>query len=184
VWDNPLVFSRFLEDCGVTCEHVSPQLLAAPFYRPSLSSLIVPAGFGNPAYSRVLPALRVSSGRIRRFLEAGGFVLAYGPGADRPDAYDWLPFPLIYRHHPGPGRIEASGTGLFSSLLADYDPGHMECDGYFETGAGNAPLMLEGRPVAVVKRVGSGCVATTSIHEYPSRSFIAAFCKAGSETLL
>ena len=65
VWATPQHFNRFIEECGITCEPVTPHMLAAPFYRPTLNCLIIPTGFANPAYSNLLPALRASSPRIR-----------------------------------------------------------------------------------------------------------------------
>jgi hypothetical protein len=105
IWDTPLPFCRYIEECGVPCEHISPHLLAAPFFRRSFSALIIPAGYGNPAYSRLLPALRASSSRIRRFVESGGNILVYGPGRMNPEALDWLPVPLKFVHSPGVRRI-------------------------------------------------------------------------------
>jgi len=47
LWDQPQVLSRFIEDCGVTCELVTPQLVATPFFRGSFTTLVIPTGFGN-----------------------------------------------------------------------------------------------------------------------------------------
>ena len=33
VWATPQHFNRYLEECGIPCELVTPQMLAAPFYR-------------------------------------------------------------------------------------------------------------------------------------------------------
>ncbi|MFZ0182868.1 MAG: hypothetical protein WAL62_07000, partial [Methanoregula sp.] len=61
VWETPQHFVRYIEDCGIPCELVTPYMLAAPFFRGSFSCLIIPTGFANPAYCRLLPALRASS---------------------------------------------------------------------------------------------------------------------------
>ena len=86
LWDSPLMFSRLIEDCGACCEMVNPYMLASPFWRGRFTALIVPTGFANPAYSNLLPALRASSGRIRRFIKSGGRLLAFGAGCPREDA--------------------------------------------------------------------------------------------------
>ncbi|MDD1718711.1 MAG: hypothetical protein LUQ25_01505 [Methanoregulaceae archaeon] len=184
IWDTPLVFSRFIEECGFECEHISPQLLAAPFFRRSFSTLIVPAGFGNPSYSRLLPALRASTSRIRRFVEAGGNLLVYGPGLPGENTMDWLPFPIKFVHSPGVRRIECDATNPAASILKDYDESSMECDGYIDSPETVTVASSAGRPVLSTYLAGRGTVVVTSIHEYPSRSFIVHFCSAESETLL
>lgn len=118
VWATSQHFNRYIEECGVSCELVTPHMLAAPFYRPVLSCLIIPTGFGNPAYSNLLPALRASSPRIRRFVETGGSLLVFGAAAEKPDAYDWLPFGIVYRHDCHPRSIAVS-FGSLRRVAAD-----------------------------------------------------------------
>ena len=95
VWLTPQHFNRYIEDCGIACELVTPHMLAAPFYRGKFSCLIIPAGFANPQFSNILPAVRASSERIERFVENGGNLLVFGAATEKPDAYDWLPFPVV-----------------------------------------------------------------------------------------
>ncbi len=64
VWQTKQHFNRYIEDCGITCELVTPHMLAAPFYRGSFNCLIIPTGFANPAYSNLLPALRSAASRM------------------------------------------------------------------------------------------------------------------------
>jgi hypothetical protein len=156
-------------------------MLAAPFYRPAFSCLIIPTGFANPAYSNLLPALRAASPRIRRFIENGGSLLVFGAAADRPDAYDWLPFSVVYRHDCHPRTILLA-TGCSRSIIDDYDPAAIECDGIFPDYEGDGVGTCESAAVLIEKRVGSGRVVVTSIHEYPSRKFLREFCAEGSMT--
>ncbi|KAF5048856.1 hypothetical protein DSECCO2_445700 [anaerobic digester metagenome] len=172
LWDTPTTFVRFVEDCGLSCELVTPQLCAAPFFRGSFSVLVIPTGFGNPAYSRTLVALRVSRERVQRFLERGGALLVFGAAIDRADAYDWLPFRLVYHHEQAPCRLEAVEPILFNALFGDYNPDAIECDGWFEESEGEVIATAKGRPVAVAARVGEGLVIATTVHEYPSRGFL------------
>ena len=172
LWDTSTTFVRFVEDCGLSCQLVTPQLLAAPFFRASFSVLVVPTGFGNPAYSRTLVALRASQNRIQRFLERGGALVVFGAAIDRADAYDWLPFGLTYHHEHAPCRLEPVDPILFDALFADYNPDAIECDGWFEENEGEVVATAGGRPVAVMKRVGDGLVVATTVHEYPSRGFL------------
>jgi glutamine amidotransferase-like uncharacterized protein len=187
VWAAPQHFNRFIEDCGISCELVTPHMLAAPFYRPTLNCLIVPTGFANPAYSNLLPALRASSSRIRRFVENGGSLLVFGSAADRPDAYDWLPFHVSYRHEYRPRSIActAGATGTCArALIADYDPAAIECDGTFPEHDGDSAGTCESEAVVIAKHVGKGTIVVTSVHEYPSRQFLKTFCTEGQLTTL
>ncbi len=183
LWETPTTFLRFVEDCGLSCDLVTPQLCAAPFFRGSFSVLVVPTGFANPAYSRTLVALRASRERVRRYLERGGALLVFGAAIDRPDAYDWLPFRLVYHHEHAPCRIEPVEPAFFDALFGDYDPAAIECDGWFEEVEGEVIATAGGRPVAVLHRVGDGLVVATTIHEYPSRAFLPYIGRGRGETL-
>jgi glutamine amidotransferase-like uncharacterized protein len=176
VWGERQHFNRYIEECGVTCELVTPQMLATPFFRPVLSCLIIPTGFANPAYSNILPALRASSSRIRRFVESGGNLLVFGAALDRPDAYDWLPFPVRYSHEYTPRAVTCAPPSPTGRIVEDYDTSCIECDGTFSDHdaecigtAGSAAVLLE-------RTIGSGTIVITSIHEYPSRAFLKEFC--------
>lgn len=184
VWDEKIVFSRFLEECGLACEHVTPHLLAAPFYRGCYATLIIPAGFANPSYSRLLPALRASSGRIRRYLEGGGKIIVFGPGIDRPDAYNWLPFDITYCHLRQKGGLECVSSHPSATLFSGYDPESIESDGYFPGHGGEVVATMRGCAVLVRGCVGAGEVIATTIHEYPSRAFLQEFCQGSLETFL
>jgi hypothetical protein len=183
VWDQPLVFGRFLEDCGIITVQVTPQLLAAPFFRGQYNVLIVPTGFANPAYSRLLPALRASSERIKSFVERGGNLLVYGAADSRSSTYDWLPFPVSYCYSPVNGPVDVDPSSPHSAIIRDYDPRHIECDGYFPSFEGKAIATAAGQVVLLEKTAGKGTILVTTIHEYPSRCFIAGFCMEATETL-
>jgi hypothetical protein len=182
VWATPQHFNRFIEECGITCELVTPQMLAAPFFRPMLNCLIIPTGFANPAYSNLLPALRASSPRIRRFVENGGSLLVFGAATGKADAYDWLPFRIMYRHDCHPRNITCSAGAISRSIIDDYDPTAIECDGFFPEHEGEAAGTEESSPVIIEKGIGRGMVVVTSVHEYPSRRFLKDFCGRGIPT--
>jgi glutamine amidotransferase-like uncharacterized protein len=182
VWATPQHFNRFIEDCGISCELVTPHMLAAPFYRPTLNCLIIPTGFANPAYSNLLPALRASSPRIRKFVEHGGSLLVFGAAADKPDAYDWLPFSVTYLHDCHPRRIAIETGSCARTLIDDYDPAAIECDGIFPEHDGEGVGTCESAAVIIERHVGKGIVVITSVHEYPSRRFLIDFCTEGSPT--
>jgi len=183
VWETPQPFVRFIEDCGITCELVTPYMLAAPFYRGSFTCLIIPTGFGNPAYCRLLPALRASADRIRRYVENGGNLLVFGAMIDKDGVYDWLPFPVTYRHGFSQRNVLCRNPGLAGDLVRDYDPTCIECDGIFPTHEGEITGSDGEDAVVVEKKVGAGTVLVTTVHEYPSREFIKKFCTSGTQTL-
>ena len=183
VWETPQHFIRYIEDCGVPCELVTPYMLAAPFFRGSFTCLIIPTGFANPAFCRLLPALRASSERIEKFVENGGNLLVFGAAIDRADAYDWLPFPVTYQHVVFPRQIVCGSSELGTALVEDYDPSCIECDGIFPVHGGSAAGESGGSTVILEKMVGKGTVVVTSVHEYPSRSFVKKFCASGTQTL-
>ncbi|MBP1929300.1 hypothetical protein J2741_001847 [Methanolinea mesophila] len=183
VWDTNLMFHRYIEDCGVSCEHVTPHMLAAPFFRGRYVTLVIPTGFGNPSYSRLLPALRASSGRIRRFVENGGNLLVFGAAEDKNEPYDWLPFRVVYRHQYQARAVEVEPAHPCAGIIADFDSESIECDGFFPEHEGEVVAHSGGLPVAISRRVGEGSVLVTCIHEYPSRRFLSYFCSAEGETL-
>lgn len=183
VWASSQHFNRFIEECGIACELVTPHMLAAPFFRPTLNCLIIPTGFANPAYSNLLPALRASSPRIERFVENGGSLLVFGAAADRPDAYDWLPFHIRYRHDCHKRSIDFPDGSVTRSIIEDYDPSAIECDGIFPEHEGEKAGTSESASVIVEARVGKGRIVVTSIHEYPSRTFLKEFCAGASPTV-
>ena len=184
VWGTKQHFNRYIEECGISCELVTPQILATPFYRGSFNCLIIPTGFANPAYSNLLPALRAASVRIKKFVETGGNLLVFGAAADKPDAYDWLPFPVIYRHECHPRRIECSLSSDAGTLIDDYNPQCIECDGSFPSHEATRVGIAELCDVIIEKKIGEGRIVVTSVHEYPSRGFLKNFCSSGKESRL
>ncbi len=183
LWDEKLVFSRYVEDCGVVCEHITPQMVAAPFYRGRFATLIIPTGFANPAFSNLLPALKAAAPRIRKFVEQGGRLLVFGAASEREDAYDWLPIRLRYHHQYGPVALTLDEDNPWSCLVEGYDTGLIECDGYFTDFEGTVIARAGTNPVMIGTGVGKGEIVATTIHEYPSRPFLALFCSAPEETL-
>jgi len=182
VWGTKQHFNRYIEECGITCELVTPYMLAAPYYRGSFNCLIIPTGFANPAYSNLLPALRAASSRIEKFVGNGGNLLVFGAAADKPDAYNWLPFPVVYQHDCHQRRIECRLSSDTGTLIDDYNPLCIECDGSFPSHEGERVGIAELSDVIIEKRLGDGRIVVTSVHEYPSRDFLKNFCSSGKES--
>lgn len=183
VWATKQHFNRYIEESGISCELITPHMLAAPFFRPIITCLIIPTGFGNPAYSNLLPALRSSSERITRFVENGGNLLVFGAAIDKPDAYDWLPFPLQYTHDHHPRDITCSSSSETRLIIEDYDTSCIECDGTFSTFDADCPGRAGDSAVILEKKVGMGMIVVTTVHEFPSRAFLQHFCTSGQPVL-
>jgi len=183
LWDQKIMFSRYIEECGVSCELLTPQMVAAPFYRGRFVTLIVPTGFANPQFSNLLPALKAAAPRIRRFVESGGNLLVFGAASAREDAYSWLPFRLRYRHEYGPVGLRIEQDHPAVALVEGYDTSCIEADGYFTEYEGIVIATAAGRAVMIAQKVGKGEVVASTIHEYPSQAFVRSFCTAPEETL-
>ena len=183
-WDCATPFQRYIEDCGVQCELITPQMMAAPYYRGSLVSIIIPTGFGNLAYSSLLPALRASSKRIEKFLKNGGNLLVFGAMTPKPDAYDWMPVPITYVNEYFSTPITVDPHNPHARIMDDFDLSSIECDGYFSEFCGEILATTEdGRAIMISHEIGKGTLLVTSLHEYPSRGFIRGFSSGETETL-
>ena len=202
IWDTPVMFTRLVEDCGYISELITPHLLAAPFFRRHYSGIIIPGGFAHSSCCLVLPALRACEDRIWRYIQGGGTVLAFGAGADKPDAYDWLPVSLRYRFgfNEGEAVSEGGAEDILSCITEDCSD-IVSIDGIFETSDDYSSalqsasddkgysgpviaLQVRGSPVMVEYRSGTGRIILTTLHEYPSRSFLTKIFPSDSETLL
>jgi hypothetical protein len=182
--DSASTFCRFIEDCRITCEVITPHLLAAPFFRGFYVAVIVPTGFANRKYSLLLPALRAKKDRVRSYLERGGRLLVFGAAEARPDAYDWLPFAVEYRHAYEERPIVLPEDWGLHTLLEGYDCSGIPCDGTFPSHEGEVVgVTQKGETILLARRVGEGLVIITSVHEYPSRKFLQEFACGEKEVL-
>jgi hypothetical protein len=183
-WESNILLNRYLEDCGVQCELVTPQMLAAPFYRGKFVSLVIPTGFGNQMYSNLLPALRASSSRIKKFVNNGGNVLVFGAMDAAHNTYDWLPFSVRYNHEYFNTKVVIDGSDEHCAILDDFGTDEIQCDGHFSGFEGKIVASTEdGKVLMICNHIGKGKVVITSFHEYPSRKFLKGFCTADRETL-
>jgi hypothetical protein len=183
-WECSVPFTRYIEDTGITCELITPQMMGAPYYRGKLVSLIIPTGFGNPAYSGLLPALRASSGRINKFLKKGGRIIVFGAMSPENDRYDWLPVPVTYVSEYFASPVTVDEENPLATILEDFDTREIDCDGYIKDPEGDVLAQTDdGKAIMVSYPVGEGTIIVTTIHEYPSRGFLRHFCTCESETL-
>lgn len=185
--DTAGFMNKYIEDCGVTCELVSPQMLATPFYKGNIVALVIPTGFGNRMYSGILPALRASADRIEKFVKKGGRVLCFGAMTADSNTYGWLPFKCSYVHDYFNAPITVDKNNELSGITADFDENGIEFDGYFDDDTAPECEVIastkDGKKVMIAKKHGEGYYVITSIHELPSKEFIRNFCTANVEIL-
>jgi len=185
-WETEGILNKYIEECGVTCELVSPQMLATPFYKGNIVALVIPTGFGNRLYSSLLPALRSSRERVENFVKKGGRILCYGAITSDSDTYDWLPFECEYTHEFFSAPIKIDKSKEFSDITSDFDENMIDFDGYFTGDIAEDEVIAsakEGRNVIFAKKYGEGYFVLVSTHELPSKEFIRNFCTANVEIL-
>lgn len=183
-WDNKMMFHRLVEDACGYCEAVTPLMLAAPFYKGRYTGIIIPTGFGNLQYSKLLPALRAVSGRIEDYLENGGKLLVYGAAdpANTGNPYNWLPVDVEYHFEFAEHKLEIDASSPWRSLFDGYDTDKFAADGWFVKYPGKPVAVAENRfPVLVECPVGEGTLLLASAHEYPSDAFLKQFGAAATE---
>lgn len=178
------MFSRLIQDCCGVCEDVTPLMLSSPYYKGRYSGIIIPAGFGNPAYSKLLPALRVSKGRFARYIENGGRVLVFSSAAVGPNKYDWLPVFVEFHSEYGEHRLLVNDSSPWKTLYENFDPECFVSDGWFEVSKGEIVAEIEdGKPVCVQINYGKGVILLAISHEYPTRSFLQTFQQGGCDVV-
>ena len=119
IWDSPLLFARLISDCGYQCDEVTPHLLAAPFFRGRFAFIVIPGGFGDSKYSRVLPALKALSPRFKRYASAGGAILLFGAVSPNQNVYQWLVPGINYHFGFFDAEIIANPSESLSSSSQD-----------------------------------------------------------------
>jgi hypothetical protein len=205
IWDSSLLFARLFSDWGYQCDEVTPHLLAAPFFRGEFSLIVVPGGFGDLKYSRVLPALKALAPRFKRYISNGGKLLLFGAASENQNVYQWLVSGITYHFGFFDAEIISSTPkSTHSSHLlpvdcssADKDgdcPNIYSFDGYLacdETSVSYpfqilATAMHPDRcvkvPVFVCIQKEGGVIFISTIHEYPTAAFLAQITDDGSDT--
>jgi hypothetical protein len=117
-------------------------------------------------------------------VENGGNLLVFGAATDKPEAYDWLPFIVLYRHDCHPRQIECGSGSDAGTIIDDYDSQCIECDGSFPSHEGVCVGVAESSYVIIEKIVGEGKIVVTSVHEFPSKGFLKRFCTSGKKSTL
>jgi hypothetical protein len=167
--DRNNAFEETFKEYGYTCQQIVPQAFGSPFCPPS-RLLIIPSGFADKKYYRILPALERCADQVKAFVEKGGIVLTFG--AMLTDyTYDWLPIKLSYHMRFKTQNVTLADPQDPAAKLLE--PGEKDCDGFFTEYEGNVVMKnAEGMPVLVSKKYGDGYIIAASLHEYPSKQFI------------
>lgn len=178
-WDSEMMFHKVVEEAAGPVEAVSPLMLAAPFFRGSFAGIIIPTGFGNVQYSRMLPALRACASRIEEYLEAGGKMLVFGAADAGPSRYDWLPVEVSYHFEFMEHATETDTSSPWGCLADGYNMEKLPCDGWFEKSDGKAVITSKtvNAPVLCEWHIGDGTLLLAGVHEYPSTAFLREFAK-------
>lgn len=175
--DRGNVFEATLKEFGHTCQQVIPQAFGSPFCQPT-KLLMVPSGFADPKYYKILPALERNRDKIAEFVEKGGIVLAFGAMVED-YTYGWLPMKLKYNMHFKTKNVRLVKPDSPAATLVE--PGMKDCDGYFTEHDGETVMALDdGKPVLVHKKYGKGHIIAAALHEYPSKKFIEWACSGES----
>lgn len=178
--DRGNVFEAAFKEFGYSCQQIVPQAFGSPFCQPA-KLLIVPSGFADRKYYKILPVLEKNKDKIASFIENGGIVLAFGAMVDDYE-YDWLPMKLKYHMWFKTRKVRLVDPDSPAALLVE--PGEKDCDGYFTEHDGVTVMAMEdGRPVLVYKKYGNGHIIAAALHEYPSKRFIEWACSGERESL-
>ena len=168
IGERTFLFEKLFEELGVTYQFLQPGILGSPFL-PQYRMVMIPTGFANPQYSKVLPALQRMKSKLADFVKNGGVLTVFGPLVPEHD-YDWLPLRLKYVCEYGSQSVEPSEHEC-SCLLCTLTP---ECDGYLIPGEGFETVLKDskGRAILVMGRCGEGLIVATSVHEFPAAEYI------------
>jgi hypothetical protein len=205
IWDSPLLFARLFSDSGYQCDEVTPHLLAAPFFRGKFSLIVVPGGFGDLKYSRVLPALKALAPRFKRYVSNGGVLLLFGAASEDQAVYQWLTSGITYHFGFFDAEIipAISESTCIPPLLPvefsdvekdDTQSNVFSFDGYLACDESSVPYPFQVLatavhpdtcvevPVFIRIQKEEGVIFISTIHEYPTAAFLAQITHGGSDT--
>ena len=178
--DRGNVFEATFKEYGFSCQQVVPQAFGSPFCQPS-KLFIVPSGFADPKYYKILPALKRNKDKIKKFIESGGVMLAFGAIVEDYE-YTWLPMTLKYHMWFKPRHVSMVRPDSPAALLVG--PGERECDGFFTAHDGETVMAQDdGKAVLVYKKYGQGHIIASALHVYPSQKFLEWACSKERKTI-
>lgn len=158
---------------GFECHQVAPGAFGSPFCMPC-KLLIIPSGFADPKYYKILSSIERNEDKIRNFVEGGGVLLVFGAILDD-YTYDWLPMKLSY--HMKFKEADVKLVDQADPAASFIQPGKLYCDGYFTEHDGRVVMVnADNHPVLVTRKVGAGHIVAASLHQQPSRQFLQWAC--------
>jgi hypothetical protein len=168
IGDRTFLFEKLFQEIGASYQFLQASVLGSPFL-PKFKMIIIPTGFANPQYSKVLPVLQRRRSNIAGFAKEGGILTVFGPMAPE-HSYEWLPLPLRYVCELGSQHISPSEHEC-SCLCCTLTP---ECDGYLIPGEGFETVLRDsrGRAILAAGKFGLGMIVATSVHEFPAAEYI------------
>ncbi|MGP8329459.1 MAG: hypothetical protein ACT6FF_03955 [Methanosarcinaceae archaeon] len=170
IWDTPLLFEKLFSENGLNCQRILSNALGTPFL-PSCKCIVIPTGFANPEYTKILSGIERNSYAFDKFVKNGGIVIVFGPMVPK-YCYDWLPMKLVYIQEHGSTIVEKCDEHDAQSII-QYADIPVEYDGYFsETDADVLLNDIEGKTIMVARDHGDGMFIATTIHEFPSADFL------------
>lgn len=180
LWDTPLLFEKLFIEYNIKCQRVSTGSMGTPFL-PPCKCLIIPTGFANPAYTKILSDIVRNKKKIHKFVENGGTLLIFGPMVEAYE-FDWLPMKLKYIQRQMSAKV-CKANDEVQCLVEELE--HVEFDGYFTDVGGDVLLKDEdGNALMVSKKVGEGMIFATTIHELPSEDFLKRMVQHAKSTKL
>ncbi len=172
IWDTPLLFEKLFVDNDLKCQRILSNAVGTPFL-PSCKCIIIPTGFANPDYTKIVAGIERNGRAFEKFVKNGGILVVFGPMVSEYH-YDWLPIKLTYVQEHGSTLVQKVNGHGAQSIISDVDINTpIECDGYFSKT--DADVLLnnsDGKPIMVAKNLGDGIAIATTIHEFPSADFL------------
>jgi hypothetical protein len=181
LWDSPLLFEKLFTEHGIKCQRISAESIGTPFL-PPCRCLVIPTGFANPAYTKVLKGLVRNKKQIEKFVEKGGTLLVFGPMVDGHE-FNWLPMRLKYVQKQMSADVCKTDEHNIQCIVDDLE--QVEFDGYFIDVQGKVLLTDKDRNALMAsKKIGEGMIIATTIHELPSGDFLKLMVERSKSTRL
>jgi hypothetical protein len=170
VWDNPLLFEKLFKEHNIECQRIVSDSIGTPF-TPPCKCVVIPTGFANKDYTKILPGIERNAKSFETFVRAGGNLVVFSPMVPKYN-YGWLPMELEYIQQQQVTTI-CKTTDHQAQCLIEDSCAEVEFDGYFSKTDGEVVFSNDaGNPLMVVKELGNGRIIATTIHEFPSGKFL------------
>lgn len=171
LWDNQLLFEKLFLEKNLKCTRIISSAIGTP-YLPACNCIIIPTGFANIEYTKILSGIEGNKAKFERYVKKGGVLCVFGPMVNRYE-FEWIPMNISYVQKHEATLIQKRGTHAAQSIIKDFS-NIVEHDGHF-LNVDEKYIILKNsnnNPVMVVKEFGEGLIILTTIHEVPSIDFL------------